>query len=108
MFAEEGYFERHSGGAIYYDGEWHGVEFFAFLHADAYDQVLYNTEIQGDDGRQRYLDYIKEHAGNYRNIDLKPEDSFLALSTCTEASTNGRHILVGRITGKLAKDLFNP
>lgn len=105
-FSEETYFEKHKYGKIYYDSAWHGVEFFAFLNADAYDPVLYNAKLQGDEGRQAYLSYVKDHAENYRNIDLKSDERYIAMSTCTSSSTNGRHILVGRITEKMEKDPF--
>lgn len=106
-FLDAAFFEEHPYGAVFYEGTWHGIEFFAFLHADAYDPVLYHAGIQGDDGRQKYLTYIKEHAVNFRELDQKPEDSYISLSTCASDSTNGRHILVGRITDKPEKDPFH-
>lgn len=103
-FADEEYFEKHTYGVIYYDKAWHGIEFFAFLHVDAYDPVIYNAGIQGEDGRQMYLNYVKDHAINYRELEWEPEEHYVALSTCTSDSTNGRHILVGRITEQLEED----
>ena len=44
-----------------------------------------------------YLNYIKEHAVNYVELPFGTEEKFVTLSTCTSDSTNGRHLLIGRI-----------
>lgn len=106
-FSQQDYFDQHLYGSIYYDDKWHGIEFFAFLHADAYDPVLYNAKIQGNDGRSQYQTYVREHAMNDRDIQFQPDDHYVALSTCTSSSTNGRHILVGRLTEKPQEDPFD-
>lgn len=98
-FAKPKYFEKHKYGSLYYDGKWRGIEFFAFLHANAADPVLYNPKI-GESEKQQYRSYLKENAVNYRQIDFARDDRYVALSTCTTESTNGRHILVGRLTDK--------
>lgn len=106
-FSNKDYFEKHQYGTIYYDDKWHGIEFFAFLHADAYDSILYNPKIDGEVGRKSYQNYVKSHAMNYREIQLENNDHYVILSTCTSDSTNGRHILVGRLTENIYKDSFD-
>lgn len=102
MFGELGYyetpsyFEKHLKGALYYGDVWHDVEFFAFLKADAYDTMLYNVFLE-DASRSDYLDYIKKYAINYVELPLKSDERFVTLSTCTSDSTNGRHLLIGRV-----------
>lgn len=91
------YFEDHKNGKLYYNDKWHELEFFAFLHVDANDPILYNTTIIGEDKRLDYLSYIKENATYFKELSFKKEDRYLVLSTCTSSSTNGRHALVGRI-----------
>ena len=44
---------------------------------------------------------------NYREIQFESDDHYVILSTCTSDSTNGRHILVGRLTEKIYKDSFD-
>lgn len=95
-FKDQQYFEDHKYAMVYYSGSWHPIEFFAFLCADAYDPVLYNTEWEGEEGQQ-YLDYIREHAKIFRELNFTSKEHFLSLSTCTSDSSAGRHILVGRI-----------
>ncbi len=101
-YEQPSYFEKHLQGSLYYENTWHKVEFFAFLHADAYDTMLYNTSLQKED-MKTYLDYIKKHAINYKELPLGTEERFVTLSTCTSASTNGRHLLIGRITEDMQK-----
>lgn len=106
FFLEAEYFGEHRYGSIYYGEEWNGIEFFAFLYADAYDPVLYHTGLEGDEGRKRYQTYVKEHSLNYRDIKFQPGERYVTLSTCTSSSTNGRHLLIGRITDEVEKDPF--
>ncbi len=100
-FEEPKYFEEHSYGKLYYDGEWHKVEFFAFVHADAYDNVLYNTS---SNNRLEYLDYVKEHAKYLKKTSFDDNERYVTLSTCTSESTNGRHLLIGRILENTADE----
>lgn len=93
-FQEPAYFQEHSRGNLYYEGNWHKIEFFAFLHADAYDPVLYDTNVQDV---HMYLDYIRQHAQYFQEVPFAGEEHFVTLSTCTSDSTNGRHLLIGRI-----------
>lgn len=95
-YREKSYFEKHLKGLLYYENTWHDIEFFAFLHADAYDTVLYNALLEHET-MPDYLNYIKEHAVNYVELPFGTEEKFVTLSTCTSDSTNGRHLLVGRI-----------
>lgn len=99
-FAKEKYFKSHRYGKVYFDGLWHKIEFFAFLHTDAYDPMIYNTELYGKIDNQQYLNYIRRNAKRFRELDFDEENHFITLSTCNSASTNGRYILVGRIIVK--------
>ena len=101
-YEQPSYFEKHLHGSLYYENTWHKVEFFAFLHADAYDTMLYNTSLQREE-MKTYLDYIKKHAINYKELPFGMEERFVTLSTCTSASTNGRHLLIGRISKDMQK-----
>lgn len=96
-FEKKIFFESHKYGELFYDDTWHKVEFFAFLHVDAYDPVIYDIGLQGADNSRRYLEYIAQKAIRFRPISFQSEDHFVILSTCTSISTNGRHVLVGRI-----------
>lgn len=98
QFGDKAFFDAHPYGKLFYNDQWHTIEFFAFVHADAYDTVLFNTELSGAEDSRTYLAYVKELAQNFRHLSFGEEEHFIALSTCTSTSTNGRHILIGRIT----------
>lgn len=97
-FAQQTFFQEHPYGSLYHDGQWYQVAFFAFVPADAYDPILFDAQLQSEEDGQAYLDYIKEHAQNFRECDMDSTDSYLALSTCADTSTNGRYLLIGRIS----------
>jgi len=104
-FADAAYFFGHRYGNLYYDGKDHGVEFFAFLAVDAYDMSVYDVAVP-ETRSQQYLDNLLEKAKNVREIDITTSDKIVLLSTCTSESTNGRHILVGRIDENLYQNEF--
>ena len=95
-FASEKYFQKHAKGRLYYQAQWHDVEFFAFLYADAYDEVLYDTELSLKE-QQAYLSYVKQQAHIFKDIDFKENEHYVTLSTCATDTTNGRYLLIGRI-----------
>lgn len=107
-FSERSYFSEHPYGMLYYDGEEHGLEFFAFVHADAYNTRVFRTRITGESDKQNYLNLLLGMAIHTRDIGVTTSDRIILLSTCSSASTNGRDILVGRITSKLYDDPFKP
>lgn len=95
-FQEKEYFDSHRKGNLYFDGKDHPLEFFAFLEADAYDSGIYDPAVP-EKKRQEYLDRILKISLHQREIEVDITDHLVLLSTCTSESTNGRHILVGRI-----------
>lgn len=103
-YQEPSYFKKHAHGKLYYGGKWHEVEFFAFLHADAYDSVLYNTQLQKETDTLMYLDYVRQNASYFEELSFQKSEKFVTLSTCTSDSTNGRHLLVGRIQEEIQKE----
>ena len=97
-FKEQEYFEDHKYGQLYYEEQWHEIEFFAFLYAEAHDAVIYNPNIMGENERVNYLNYIREHAKHFRELSFQSEDKYVVLSTCNSSFTNGRYVLVCRIS----------
>jgi sortase B len=103
-FADKAMFDSHQYGNIYYNGEDRGIEFFAFVHTDAYDTKVFTTKVYEEDEKQAYLDHLYENAVYTRDMDISLDDNLILLSTCSSSSTNGRDILVGRITGNTFDD----
>ena len=99
-FSDINKFETHKYGYLYFDGEEHGLEFFAFIHTDAYDYSVFNTFID-DDMRQEHLDGLLAKAIHMRDIGVTTQDRIVLLSTCSSTSTNGRDLLLGRVTDEV-------
>ena len=104
-FADRNMFETHQYGYLYFDEEEHGIEFFAFMHTDAYDGAIFSSNVKGE-GRQIYLDELLLKSMYSRDIGVTIEDRIVLLSTCSSSSTNGRDILIGRITDEVFEDPF--
>ena len=102
-FSDERMFDSHQYGNLYYDEKDHGIEFFAFMHVNAYDSVVFNSNVRESE-RQRYLDNLLEKAIYTRDVGVTINDRIVLLSTCSSDSTNGRDILVGRITDEVYED----
>lgn len=107
LFSDQNYFEARRYGNLYYQGTDHGLEFFAFLHADAYDKAIFMPGIKGTENQQAYLNNLLAQAKFTRDIGVTTDDQILLLSTCSSDSTNGRDILVGRVTSTRYQDTFN-
>ena len=105
-FKEEDFFNSHPYGSLYYDQREHGIELFAFLEVDAYSSTLYSPGLTDAKMQQEYLDTIREEAIHYRDLAVTREDHLVLMSTCTTDQSNGRHVLVGRITTQIPEDAF--
>jgi len=100
-FAEQDYLDGHPYGNLFFDGKDHGLEFFALILTDAYDKDLYLFALDEQEERQAYLETIRSKALTQRPIELGTEDHLVMLSTCTSQITNGRYLLIGKITEEL-------
>ncbi|MCL2105479.1 MAG: class B sortase [Oscillospiraceae bacterium] len=106
LFVEKSYFDARQYGMLYFGGRAHGLEFFAFLHTDAYDGTIYRAGINGREERGAYLDLLLARSIHTRGVPVTADDKIVLLSTCSGASTNGRDILVGKITDEPREDPF--
>ena len=96
-FADADYFNARRHGYLYVDGQRHGLEFFAYVQADANDTRVFRANITDYEGKQNYLDMLMDMASITRDVSVTADDRIVLLSTCSPNSTNGRDILVGRI-----------
>ena len=51
-----------------------------------------------------YLDYVRQHASYFEELSFREDERFVTLSTCTSESTNGRHLLIGRIQEEIKNE----
>ena len=99
-FVDKSYFDEHPYGNLFYQGRDHGIEFFAFLLVDAYDDI-FNVALEEPEEQQAYLDRILNESIYIRDVGVTTADHIIMLSTCTSTITNGRHILIGRLTDEI-------
>lgn len=105
-FLDETYFNDREFGMIYTDQRYYGVQFFAFLAVDGHDSEIYNPTMTNPDVKEAFLARIFNEAIQSRDIDVTIHDRLVMLSTCTPTATNGRHILMGRLTEDIQADPF--
>jgi len=106
-FSDKSYFDARKYGMLFYNGQEHGLEFFAFFHTDAYDQFVFRPNITDPVEQQAYLDTLLRMAIHVRDdVPATVDDRIVLLSTCSETSTNGRDLLVGRITDEVFGNAF--
>lgn len=106
-FADKEFFDQHRYGSIYYNGRERGLEIFGILEVDAYDTEIYRTLSSNDEEHQAYYQYLLSKAKYKRDVSLTSTDKIVLLSTCFLNITNGRHILLAKITDapvKVAQD----
>ncbi|MCL2530098.1 MAG: class B sortase [Coriobacteriia bacterium] len=105
-FSDKDYFNARHYGSLYFDGQDHGIQFFAFLHVNAYDTEVYRIKILKEEEQEAYLELLLKSAQHTRNVPVTTDDRIILLSTCSQSSTDGRSILVGRITDETFDDPF--
>ena len=109
LFEDPEFFDQHRYGNLFFNDKDHGLEFMIFLKADAYDSRVYRFGIPDGPKADAYLDFLRSKAINERDVTLRPGEHIVLLSTCTEDVTNGRYILVARITDEtFANPFYTP
>lgn len=98
-FLEKSFFEKHTEGSLYLTDATFKIEWFACMYTDAYDEkVFVPTDAESEQLRSSLLTYLRENSTQYRDIGLSVSDQIIGLSTCSEATTNGRVLLFGRLS----------
>ena len=100
-FTKEQYFNEHPYGNLFFDGKDHGIEFYALLQVDAYNETIFNVCQETPEAKQEYLQEIENNVLYKRDMNITEADHLVLLTTCTSDMTNGRNILVGRLTDQI-------
>lgn len=96
-FIEQAYFQEHDSGILYLPDCTYRISFFASLQTDAYDDQMFSPGDLTEEEMDALLTRIRTSAIQYRETDVTAEDRILALSTCSDASTNARTMVFGRL-----------
>jgi sortase B len=98
-FLESDYFKSHTTGTLFTIEHTYDIEWFACEKTDAYDKMIYYPTAYTDEASMtKLLSYLEDSATQYRDIDVSASDRLIALSTCSAADTDGRVILIGRLS----------
>ena len=89
-FTNKEYFETHQKGKLYLTDATRKIQFFACMKVTAADAKIYHPDGYRKENLKDLLDYIQANAVQYRDVNVADENSLIALSTCSEAETNGR------------------
>jgi sortase B len=98
-FLKEDQFESHTSGVLFTPEHTYYIQWFACMETNAYDAMMYDpTDYTDGESMAELLEYIKSASARYRDIGVSDGDRIIALSTCAESATDGRVILVGRLS----------
>jgi sortase B len=100
-FLEDEYFEEHATGTLFLPENTYDIQWFACVETDVNDEFVYlliTKEDEDSTGKmENLLNYLSQSARQYRDIGVTTSDHLIALSTCSESTTGGRTVLIGRI-----------
>lgn len=102
-FTNKEYFETHQKGKLYLTDATRKIRFFACMKVTAADAKIYHPDGYRKENLNDLLDYIQANAVQYRDVNVADENSLIALSTCSEAETNGRVVLIGKLEREVAE-----
>ena len=102
-FTNKEYFETHQKGKLYLTDATRKIRFFACMKVTAADSKIYHPDGYRKENLKDLLDYIQANAVQYRDVNVADENSLIALSTCSEAETNGRVVLIGKLEREVAE-----
>lgn len=102
-FTNKEYFETHQKGKLYLTDATRKIRFFACMKVTAADAKIYHPDGYRKENLKDLLDYIQANAVQYRDVNMADENSLIALSTCSEAETNGRVVLIGKLEREVAE-----
>ena len=106
LFKEKTFFDSHKYGVIHRLGEKsRGIEFFAFLKTVGTDKEILSIAKKNQE-KPDLIDYIYKMSDYSRKLDFGENENLLVLDTCNLSVTNGRYILIGRLTDKVRKNIF--
>ena len=102
-FTNKEYFETHQKGKLYLTDATRKIRFFACMKVTAADAKIYHPDGYHKENLKDLLDYIQANAVQYHDVNVADENSLIALSTCSEAETNGRVVLIGKLEREVAE-----
>lgn len=97
QFRKSDVFAQYPTGILQLPYDNYELEIFASVLTHRYDSVIYNGQQSTAEEKQAFLDYVREKASQYREIEAGVEDHFVTLSTCSYEFSDARTVLVARL-----------
>ncbi len=106
LFKDKEFFDSHKYGLIHRDGEKSkGIEFFAFLKTVGTDPDILSIAKSKED-KPDLIDHIYKEATFLRKLNFSDKENLVVLDTCDFSITNGRSILIGRLTDNIEENIY--
>lgn len=90
-FLDKDFFDSNDGGKfVFPDGGVSDLKLWAVVHTDAYEDEVYSVDTQGFDD---VVEYVNKYSKYIKPSALDNAKKIIALSTCYDATTNGRIVV---------------
>ena len=95
-YKDADFFKENTTGILYLPDATYSIKLYACVECSAYDENIFyaakEMEEMGD-----FQKWVRENATHYRDIGITADDKIIALTTCENATTDGRCAVVGRL-----------
>lgn len=94
-YQDADFFYSHQKGLLQTPQGDYELHIFACILTDAYQEIIYSVASKEISGYPELMRYIQEHSVNYddRYAGTAEKANLVAMSTCSDADTNGRIVL---------------
>ena len=107
-FTDADYFNERKKGILRIPGRSWKLAIFACIEANGRDESIYgNPQLVKESGLPLLIENVKKKAVHYRNIEIRPDDQILAMSTCKEASSDDRVLIYARMIPMSEEEMAN-
>ncbi len=91
------YFNKKNIGILYLPDATYSIDIYACVECNAYDDnIFYGAKEQSE--MAGFQQWLKKNASHYRDIGVTEHDKIIALTTCENATTDGRCAIIGKLT----------
>lgn len=97
LYIDEEYMLSHSIGYLFLEKATKEIEIFAYLSVDAYDEFVFTVNSDDEEAQVSLIEYVKQNALVYTDIELNQSDQIIALSTCSSSGINARTVVLAKI-----------
>ena len=95
-YRDESFFNENLNGILYLPKATYSVSIYAYVECSAHeDNIFYASKDISE--MEDFQIWLKENAMHYKDIGVTSEDKIIAMTTCENATTDGRCAIVGKL-----------